>query len=167
MKRKVLIVIASIIVISYGAMLCAQYYKQSNIPEAAWECLNHPKELILYSICPEPKLTPKDNEVFSHGFKVLGSAAIKNKKDQNVIISEVTRAISTLFAMESACFNPRHCVRVTDGRIVYDFLICYECNYIALYSGEEKIAGIQIRGSGDALNEILKKANVPLPEQAK
>ena len=67
----------------------------------------------------------------------------------------------------SRCFVPRHGVRVVEGKIVCDFLICFECGQMVVFSGEEQIDCVEIGGRSDMLNEILKKANVPLPEQAK
>lgn len=166
-KKIFLIGLLSIIILGYSGVLMAQYYKRAKIPKAAWECLANPKEMVLFSVNPEPKLTPRDNEVFLHGFKVIGSVSIENKEKQDIIEYEVKCLASTLFVVGSACFNPRHLVRVSNGKVTFDFLICYECSYMEVYFEEEKVAFIKISGSPSIFNNLLTNTKVALQEPQK
>lgn len=144
--------------------------KRNEISSAIWSCLKNPKEMILYSIDPnlegeDLKLLPKD--ILFHNFKILGSIKINNFEEQNKIVTEIESAVSMIDADFANCFWPRHGVRVTDGNIVYDFVICYHCNTLYLYEGDNKLKEIIIGGTVDILNAILIKAKVPLPESYK
>lgn len=144
-----------------------QIEKRKQISSAIWSCLKNPKEMILYSIDPnledeDLKLLPKD--ILFHNFKILGSTKINNVDDQKIIAAEIDNAVAVIDKDFANCFWPRHGVRVTDGNIVYDFVICYHCNTLYLYEGDNKLKEIILGGTVDILNAILIKANVPLPK---
>lgn len=146
-----------------------QKEKRESIPEVVWDCLRHPKEMTLYSIDPMILDGPKfsENDIVFHGFKSLGSTIIHKPETQSIIAEEIENAITALGMSQAYCFWPRHMVRITDGKIVYDFLICFQCSTLYLYEGEQKINILVIGGNNDIFNKILINAQVPLPKEEK
>lgn len=180
LKRKIKIIgISFLILIIF--LTSAYFYlvylskkeKLKQIPEIVWNCLDHPYEMTLYSI--EPDLSQKEmNKIkenksnpFFHEYVILGSTKIEGKKNQVIVANEIRNAVMIMYDGGARCFNPRHGVRVTDGKITYDFLICFSCGYMSVYNGEELIEHVDIEGSYKVLNEILVNANVPLAVRGK
>jgi len=60
------------------------------------------------------------------------------------------------------CFNPRHAIRARSGSIDYDFLLCYECERVELYSGNELLSTLGIGGYSNYFDGLLKAANIPI-----
>ena len=146
--------------------LIAKEEKINRISEDTWKCLNQSRNMVLYSLEPysrDMEFAKKD--VVFHEFKVLGSLWIENQDLQTKIANEIKRAVSEVDKDFANCFWPRHGVRVSDEKSVYDFLICYQCNTLYLFKDEGKKREIVIGGTVNFLNEILINAKVPLPAQ--
>ncbi len=176
MKKKILLITLCICIIVTGSIVylisqknLIKKNKRESISNAIWHCLQHPKEMTLFSIDPidSEDLKPTDKENIFHGFKSLGSTPILNLETQGIIAKEIENAVTAMGKSQAKCFWPRHGVRITDGKSVYDFLICFECYTLHLYEDERKTNEVVIGGSGDVFNEILIKANVPLPKEEK
>jgi hypothetical protein len=138
---------------------------EKEVAEEIWRCLYYPKEMALFSIDPEMKSEEirksKEGSLF-HDYIVLGSTNIINRNDQYKIAEDIKNAVNSSHGA-FLCFDPRHGVRVSDGKVVYDFLICFECGEMKVYSSDGSVESVMIGGSKDVLNEILIKAKVPLP----
>lgn len=147
--------------------------KLKQIHEIVWNCLDHPKEMTLYSI--EPDLSEKElnkikenkSKPFFHEYVILGSTKIEGKKNQVKVSNVIKDAVMIMYDGGARCFAPRHGVSVTDGKVTYDFLLCFSCGYMSVYEGEELIEHVDIDGSNKILNEILINANVPLAIRGK
>lgn len=98
-----------------------------------------------------------------HGFKILGSTELVNADTKNSAINSITDAVKNFNGTGAGCFFPRHSLRVvTSKRIIYDFVTCFHCVQIAVYSGEKQIGGAGIVGSQKPLDDILTAAKIPL-----
>ena len=62
------------------------------------------------------------------------------------------------------CFNPRHALRIAADGHTYDFLLCYECEQIAVYKDGRELSGSRATGSPKILNDLLTANNIPLPK---
>ena len=58
----------------------------------------------------------------------------------------------------AACFNPRHGIRVKAKDAVFDFVICFECNSVAVFRNEKRTGSFGITGQPGALNRLLTAA---------
>lgn len=172
--KKILKVIGIFVVLGMGIFFSIHYYqrmiakenKRKVIPEEIWNCLYHPKEMVLFSLEPINILTENNSlkkETMFQRHVILGSTIIKSQEVQNKIAVEINDAVNELECGGARCFEPRHGVRVTDGKVEYDFLICFECDHMYVYSAGNYIAGIDIGGRDKVFNEILMNAKVPLP----
>ena len=54
------------------------------------------------------------------------------------------------------CFNPRHAVRAEKDGEVVELIICFECNHMYVYLGEERVAVPTFGAGGEALHEALE-----------
>lgn len=140
------------------------------IPEKIWDCLYQPKEMVLFSLDPdqpnEEILKSKENALF-HEYLILGSTKILSKEDQNIVADEIKYAVYGLGRGVFLCFEPRHGVRITDGKNTYDYLICFECGSMHVFYSENSYYDIMIGGNKDVLDKILINAKVPLPVSQK
>ena len=105
-------------------------------------------EFVLYSLDPGPlSLVPqeiKPEENFN-GFKTIGHLVLTDPKTRPIAVSAVTDAIQKSdYHFLKLCFSPRHALRVTAKGQVFDFIICYQCQGIALYKKGVEIAMIGI-----------------------
>ena len=119
--------------------------------------------MTLYSIDPRRE-RPQGPKLF-HDYTVLGEADITSPDVRRVVAQTVQHALSSWDGAYMMCFEPRHGIRVTNGTQSYDLLICFECQYIYSYSGEQGLGVTGLTGSQAPLDDILRAANIPLPKQ--
>jgi hypothetical protein len=161
-KKKLLIGLIVVLLAGVGLSIY-RVVRLRSIPEAALRCLRTPQHMILYSIHPSREAQfEQPPPMLFHKFRVLGETDITAPDSQRVVANAIQRAVSHSFGTEYMCFDPRHGVRVTDTSGTYDFLICFECAQIYIYSGDQQTAHVTISGSPTALNDILKSAHIPL-----
>jgi len=147
----------------------------NKLPDEAIEALKSAAKFILFSLEP---FTPREEisrlkpEQKHHGFKILGSTELVNAETKNSAISTLTDAVKNSDGGGSAmCFSPRHSLRaVTSNGTIYDFVICFECSRLRIYSGEKRTALADVKGTQKPLDDILTAAKIPLakaPEASK
>jgi hypothetical protein len=160
-KKKLRILLLFGVVAAGAAGFAYREVRLRTIPTAAWQCLRHPQQMVLYSIDPARAPSNTDSNVF-HKHRILGQTSVTISADQATVDSALRRSVTSWLGISYYCFNPRHGIRVTDGTTTYDFLACFECQSMLVFSGERRIADTGIRGSPDALNAVLRAANIPL-----
>ena len=164
-KRKLVIGLAVVLFVGVGLSIY-RVVRLRSIPEAALRCLRAPQHMTLYSINPDRWAQSQHlNTTLFHKFRVLGETSITAPDSQLVVADTIQQAVTHSFGTEYKCFDPRHGVRVSDTSGTYDFLMCFECAQIEIYSGDQHIAHLTISGSTTSLNEILRSAKVPLATQ--
>jgi hypothetical protein len=156
---KIVTIIAVILTIAF---FCFRFYRLHSVPSAALACLRAPQQMTLYSIQPHFANADTPSTNLFHGNPILGEVAIAARADQRTVATDLERGITFWVGDRMACFEPRHGVRVTDGDVTYDFLICFECMTVVVYSDDEPIGSIGITRSPNTLNELLSRSDVPL-----
>jgi uncharacterized protein (TIGR03067 family) len=136
----------------------AKYY---GLPEEAQKALEAAKELDLYSLDPMPA-KGEDSGDF-HGWTVLGKATLK-KDDAHAVAAAVVKGVADNDGSVAICFNPRHGVRVAADGKTFDFVICFECRQVEVYTGDKKVGETARTAAAPqkALDKLLKDAGVPL-----
>jgi hypothetical protein len=119
--------------------------------------------MVLFSIDPQLADVGTDSNLF-HGHRILGQTLVTASADRATVNSAVRQSVAAWLGHHYNCFEPRHGIRVTDGTTTYDFLACFECQSMLLFSGEQRITTTGIRGSPDALNSVLRAANALAPK---
>jgi hypothetical protein len=100
-------------------------------------------------------------------YRILGENAIATDLERKAILAEVLSIVAHGNAYRSRmCFEPRHDVRCKFKEKIYDILICYACNNMAVLIDGQQQHFIHINGSPGKFNAILNAANIPLPKQS-
>jgi hypothetical protein len=167
-SRTAILVVASIlssIVLSAQAEDSAKPTSNGEIelpPEVAL-ALNAPNKAILYSLEPGEEAAPTQSTL--HGFKVIGQLNL-DRDLAKAVAAQFKAAIASQDGPSAGCFDPRHALTVTSGGTTYDFLLCYACGELEVFSGKRMIADFPARGTGEVLNAILSANKVPLSRSA-
>lgn len=153
--------------------------RENKLPADAAAALVSGTKFVLYSLSPglldaDPFAPPQSNvgkkalpeRERLHLFEILGQTELKNGEDRKAAVALLHESIRKWDGAVAACFHPRHALRVTHQGVVFDFVICFECRTIQLYRDSEQYRHVNIMGKPDKLDQILKKAGVPLPAPA-
>jgi hypothetical protein len=100
-----------------------------------------------------------------HRFAILGHLDLDREQTATAVHEFEAAVAGWAGRGRSACFNPRHALRVTAGGHTYDLLLCYECGGMEVYRDDRLIADLGARGSPKVLNGILTGGQVPLATQ--
>jgi len=100
-----------------------------------------------------------------HGFKIIGQLDL-DRDLAKVVAAQFKAAIASQDGTSAGCFDPRHALTVTSRGTTYDFLLCYACGELEVFSGKRMIADFPARGTGEILNAILSANKVPLSRSA-
>ena len=123
-----------------------------------------PDRLTLYSIKTETTESEEEKGRF-HDYPILGTVEITGVAQRHEIMMAVNEGI-TKGDIAAACFWPRHAIRtITDGKTV-DYVICFHCSQIEVYSDNPKTA-VTANDAMPVLDKYLKAAGitqVPEPE---
>ncbi len=133
----------------------------NKLPEEATKILRVPQSAIFYSL--EPWEEAKPGEKTLHHFKILGQTNLDPQKESSVA-GAFEKAIADWDGMIAACFDPRHALRVTSEKHVYDFLLCYNCHQLYVYKDDKLLGSVGAAGSPKYLNGLLTAANVPISQ---
>lgn len=142
----------------------------NKLPDEAAEALQSGVKFILFSL--DPPMTRKEaNEELKpeqkhHGFKILGSTELVTPETKGSAISTLTDAVKNSGGGSAMCFSPRHSLRaITSKGVIYDFVTCFHCDKIWIFSGEKRIGEATITGSQKPLDDILTAAKIPLAKK--
>jgi hypothetical protein len=101
-----------------------------------------------------------------HSFQVLGKVDIASPKDRTAILAAIKQGMAK-GDQSSKCFWPRHGVKFTQAGKILEYLICFQCNELQLYTD-----GVQTyeytQPTADTAHPILDRhltaAGIPLQE---
>jgi hypothetical protein len=140
----------------------------SRIPEEARAALEKPDRFELFSL--EPARLEENEEGSFRWRKVLGSTVIKDAAVRNKIVLSLKQAAEEGGAAFAGCFIPRHGIRVTRDRKDFDFLVCFECRSVLLFSrdDDEDYDSFQITDLPQPVFDgVLRAAGIRLAEKPK
>jgi len=141
-----------------------------------------PTEMILYSLDPRPAMHDKHGkllpgpygekrvvggELFHDIWEVLGKSEIKDPAVRKELMEAMQDGIATSDGTYAKCFNPRHGLRVREKDKITDYLICFECGQIEIFTKNENRTTKTTTGApAEIFNKRLKEANLPLARSA-
>ena len=142
----------------------------------AGEFLKDADRVTLYSLESESlhESGKKNQPELFHGYRVLGQLEITEKEAIDSIYQDLRgRVYDELGSSDTCCFNPRHGLKVGKGKESMNFLICFQCCKIYVYSSENDDGDYQrvplkwISDTEEALllNTLLDKAEISREEQ--
>jgi hypothetical protein len=95
---------------------------------------------------------------------VLGKVTADSAKDKAKILDTLKVAIRST-GQAARCFEPRHCVRITKGSDVVDYVLCFECWRYRIYRNgvpHEAQTEFSMGRSQSEYDAILKENGIPL-----
>jgi hypothetical protein len=131
------------------------------LPSDLRHFLESADEFTLYSLNPGPEEHPGTNTFYFH--KILGQIKIEKTAERTKLVTALSDGIAGGCAMAD-CFNPRHGIRAVKNGVAVDFLICFQCGAIEVFSSKGTNWSFPVcRTPADVFNGVLKKAGVSLP----
>jgi hypothetical protein len=123
-----------------------------------------PDSLVLYSIDgedPDHEVSkyPESVERF-HGYPVLGKTEIGDRDQRQEIVESVELGITSFDGYPAKCFWPRHGLRITQADKTIDYVICFECNQVKIFRGDEEEVLTTAASPQTLLNTVLQDANI-------
>ena len=121
-------------------------------------------EITLYSIDGVDESTvhpvPKTDEKF-YRYPVLGKMTV-DAETRDAIVRELDR--STRNADQGKrCFWPRHALCAANGNKAIDYVICFECHWIWVFDGDNRIVEIGTESEPqELLNRLLAAKEIPV-----
>lgn len=121
-------------------------------------------ELTLYSLDPVgPIQTPAAGVETFNGYKVLGKVVITDPQERRDIVTAINRGIAE-GGQQYKCFDPRHGLHMVTNGKNRDLLICFQCGNYYFYPQADGLSNSISSSPQALLNQILKKAGVPLDQ---
>jgi hypothetical protein len=121
--------------------------------DALWEKTD---EFELYSLNPETQL--KADEGF-HGWQVLAVTLVKEKKDRMELLEAMRSGVKENEGMVADCFNPHHGIRLRNGAVTTDLVICFQCLQVQVFKDGKRQGGfLTSKGPEKTFHRVLKAA---------
>ena len=101
-----------------------------------------------------------------HGFQILGNTIVGDRETRGRLNSSFIAGTREADISPFACFEPRHGIRVVRNGKTTDFLICFTCKQVQVWTGDDANHEYFLVASTPqpVFDEVLKKAGVPLPQ---
>jgi hypothetical protein len=107
-------------------------------PLTSHQVFTEGKSLTLYALDPKEKIPGAED---FRGFSVRGKTEIRDRGFQNFLKNSFIKSLSD--EASAKCFNPRHGLRISDGKRTTDVLICFECrNFEVYFEGNKSVGAI-------------------------
>ncbi len=129
-----------------------------------------PERLTLLSIdgTHGPGKAPPNAEQF-HEYPVLGKLEITEAEQRKAIMTAIERGIWTAkYGRGGGCFWPRHGIRIERDGELLDYVICFQCHNLEVYSGSVQDHGAATTENAKGLlNRLLVDAGIPLAPEGR
>jgi hypothetical protein len=104
-----------------------------------------------------------------HGYEITFRTTVEKAEQRTQLGDPLGKALHWSRLRMGACFNPRHGLRVTQGKRTVDFVICLECWGVLVYEGKNRLfmgALVELK-TWEAAEKILSAAEKKDKEQPK
>ena len=123
-----------------------------------------PDKITLYSIdgrvAPVAEVAQTDQHF--HGYPVFGKIDITSAEDIREILTAVDAGMANCDVERAACFWPRHAIQMVQRGMLVEYVICFECNTIAICrDGQSEFVAIN-SDPQPLLNRKLQEAGIPI-----
>lgn len=136
----------------------------NELPAEPKAILEKSEKFELFSL--DPAAGDKNKDGF-HGWKILGATIIKDADVRARIVAALEKGVENGPANGAKCFDPRHGIRVTKDNKTVDFVICFECRYVAVFAADKHLKTcLTTDDPQPVFDTVLKEAKVPLPKPA-
>lgn len=138
-----------------------------DMPRTASRLLENPDRYELLSLYPYLTFSAQYSAADRfHGHPIIGRTFISDPGVQRKLNDALRVGARESDGSMMACFNPRHGIRVTHGRQVTDFVICFECRQVEVFQDEKQIAFFITTSSPQSMfDQALRSVGVPLADK--
>lgn len=128
------------------------------MPKDLIAALHSPTAVTVYAINGQMKPPPSPTGEYLQDSPVLGKADLTATSQASATARRAFReAIGRVGgSMTSACFSPRHAMRVKTQRHTYDISLCYECSGAWVYVDNNPLAWYPARGTPRRLDALYR-----------
>lgn len=102
-----------------------------------------------------------DDDSHFHGYPILGQVDLEGA-DRQALITALYEGIAASDGTAAACFIPRHALHVVKGDRVTDYVICFQCLAINIYTGGRLEREQTTDTPRPVFNRYLEQAGIPL-----
>ncbi len=123
-----------------------------------------PDTLTLYSIDggkERPASVDKDKEAF-RGYPVIGKVDVTDAKAKKALMDALKEGMDASDGQIAGCFRPRHAIRASTNGQTTDYVICFECTQLQVYTDDKPKTETITRKPKSVFNTQLKTAKIPL-----
>lgn len=114
-------------------------------------------KVVLYSIDPTGSRATTGAIA---GYGVLGKTEIKDAHTRSKLALALAGALDKNAGAK--CFDPRHVLRATSGETTVDFVICFECQQMQIWTGSVMRTEFMNGTPGGLFDGLLQDARIPL-----
>jgi hypothetical protein len=86
---------------------------------------------------PPPTDAPEKDGCF-HGYPILGRAEVVSESERRRLLDALQDGMNRPPPAAAGCFWPGHGLRVVSGSISTDYVICFKCLQVRIYSGSKR-----------------------------
>lgn len=129
------------------------------LPDDAKKALSSSEQATLFSLEPWQKPDPDTDQL--HGYVILGQSAL-SAAQRRVAVEAFESAIAGWDGLVAACLDFRHALRIQYQGHVYEYLLCYECQQMAVYRDSKLLTMVGVTGSPEQLNQLMTHLQLPL-----
>lgn len=140
-------------------LLLSSCTRSKDIPSAPLAALQSAETFELLAI--DPLLTSVNESATQfHGHDILGHTSVTDPATRTRLVDALRTAARQSDGKVASCFNPRHAIRVTHAGVTTDFLICFECRQVEVFSGSDAPTRFLIDNTAQpTFDAVLKSAN--------
>lgn len=155
-------IMRAILVVLSATLFAVAGCERPDMPADAVEALASAEQYELLSLDPEA-YDPSADEKF-YDWKVLGRVMIDDPATRTKLNDALRAGAREKDIYRSACFNPRHGIRVTTDGLVTDVVICFECSSVQIYRDGEYVDGFAVSyAPAPTFDEVLRDRGVLQP----
>lgn len=111
---------------------------------------------------PKKEEDKKDDAEKFHGYRVLGKIELKDAATRQKVVAALREGLEPDSKDFARCFWPRHAFRAEKGGVVTDYVICYQCHWFKVFTGDKVQDIVTNSKPVEMLNKMLKDAGIPV-----
>ena len=128
-----------------------------------------PQVMTIYSL--DANYRPSDEEAvakitaeseFFHDWPVIGKKSITESSERQSLWNSLYKGIEDAKGVAASCFWPRHGLRVERNAVQTDYVICFHCLQIEIYTGDKKEYAQTSDSVQPDFNQVLEAAGIPI-----
>jgi len=140
-----------------------RYQLHDPVAETIWQVMASADRLVLHSLLSERRKGEEYPECF-HGYPSFGTVEAADAESIAAIYHAV-RGAAEAGTLGYRCWDPHHGIRVIRGNQVIDFVICFTCECMIMFTDQanDEYQWADISNAPEAmLDDLLTKAGVYL-----